>query len=80
MPVFSLDPVQIAWCAELRELAAGPLRELAARGEPGRVNRPLLAELGERGLLRRMFTGPPPPPYRGRPRAGGGGRPGGGGA
>ncbi|MFD5752835.1 acyl-CoA dehydrogenase family protein [Streptomyces sp. NPDC127033] len=56
MPVFSLDPVQTAWCAELRALAARRLRPLADRGDPGRVNRPLLAELGRLGLLERVFT------------------------
>ncbi|CAM5530041.1 MULTISPECIES: acyl-CoA dehydrogenase family protein [Streptomyces] len=55
MSVFSLGPEQTAWCAELRELAAGRLRPLAGRGEPGRVNRPLLAELGRLGLLARLF-------------------------
>ncbi|MDN3021449.1 acyl-CoA dehydrogenase [Streptomyces sp. S.PB5] len=56
MPAFSLDPAQTAWCAELRTLAADRLRPLADKGEPGRVNRPLLAELGQLGLLRRLFT------------------------
>ncbi|MFD3438555.1 acyl-CoA dehydrogenase family protein [Streptomyces sp. NPDC058685] len=55
MPVFSLDPAQTAWCAELRTLAAETLRPLAEKGEPGRVNRPLVAALGERGLLARLF-------------------------
>ncbi|MFC9925884.1 acyl-CoA dehydrogenase family protein [Streptomyces sp. NPDC127190] len=56
MPAFSLDPEQLAWCAELRSLAAERLRPLADKGEPGRVNRPLLAELGRLGLLARLFT------------------------
>ncbi|MDN0197437.1 acyl-CoA dehydrogenase [Streptomyces sp. S.PNR 29] len=56
MPAFSLDPVQTAWCAELRSLAAERLRPLAERGEPGHVNRPLVAELGRLGLLKRLFT------------------------
>ncbi|MGW7204459.1 acyl-CoA dehydrogenase family protein [Streptomyces sp. NPDC054837] len=56
MPAFSLDPVQTAWCAELRAMAAERLRPLAEKGEPGRVNRPLVAELGRLGLLRRLFT------------------------
>ena len=59
MPVFSLDPVQTAWCAELRSLAADrlrPLVEKAEKGEPGHVNRPLVAELGQLGLLERLFT------------------------
>ncbi|MFF8827969.1 acyl-CoA dehydrogenase family protein [Streptomyces sp. NPDC015131] len=55
MPVFSLDPAQTAWCAELRALAAERLRPLAEKGEPGHVNRPLVAALGELGLLRRLF-------------------------
>ncbi|CAK7280237.1 acyl-CoA dehydrogenase family protein [Streptomyces misionensis] len=56
MPAFSLDPRRLAWCAELRALAAERLRPLADQGAPGRVNRPLLAELGELGLLERLFT------------------------
>ncbi|MFF4360502.1 acyl-CoA dehydrogenase family protein [Streptomyces sp. NPDC001604] len=59
MPVFSLDPVQTAWCAELRALTADrlrPLVEKADRSEPGHVNRPLVAELGQLGLLERLFT------------------------
>ncbi|MHC5704513.1 acyl-CoA dehydrogenase family protein [Streptomyces tirandamycinicus] len=56
MPAFSLEPAQTAWCAELRTLAAQRLRPLAEKGEPGRVNRPLLAALGELGLLERLFT------------------------
>src|SRR4051812_31437321 len=56
MPAFSLEPAQNAWCAELRALAADRLRPLAEKGEPGRVNRPLVAELGQLGLLSRLFT------------------------
>ncbi|MEV0225281.1 acyl-CoA dehydrogenase family protein [Streptomyces sp. NPDC050704] len=56
MPAFSLDPAQTAWCAELRALAADRLRPLAEKGEPGHVNRPLVAELGRLGLLDRLFT------------------------
>ncbi|MGW2050886.1 acyl-CoA dehydrogenase family protein [Streptomyces sp. NPDC001858] len=56
MPAFSLEPAQTAWCAELRTLAADRLRPLAEKGEPGRVNRPLVAELGRLGLLSRLFT------------------------
>ncbi|MFF5971434.1 acyl-CoA dehydrogenase family protein [Streptomyces sp. NPDC012769] len=55
MAAFSLDPEQIAWCARLRELAADQLRPLADKGPPGRVNRPLVAALGEHGLLARLF-------------------------
>ncbi|MFJ9430487.1 acyl-CoA dehydrogenase family protein [Streptomyces sp. NPDC101490] len=55
MPAFSLDPAQITWCAELRALTDTHLRPLAEGGEPGRVNRPLLAALGDLGLLARLF-------------------------
>ncbi|MFE1462657.1 acyl-CoA dehydrogenase family protein [Streptomyces nigra] len=56
MPAFSLDPPQSAWCAELRALAAERLRPLAEKGEPGHVNRALVAELAQLGLLERLFT------------------------
>ncbi|MFK4150227.1 acyl-CoA dehydrogenase family protein [Streptomyces sp. NPDC004065] len=56
MPAFSLGPERSAWCAELRALAADRLRPLAEKGEPGRVNRALLTELGRLGLLERLFT------------------------
>ncbi|MFD7392430.1 acyl-CoA dehydrogenase family protein [Streptomyces sp. NPDC059852] len=56
MPAFSLDPPQTARCAELRALAAERLRPLAEKGEPGHVNRALVAELGQLGLLERLFT------------------------
>ncbi|MEW2402649.1 acyl-CoA dehydrogenase family protein [Streptomyces sp. NPDC046862] len=56
MTAFSLEPAQLARCAELRSLAAERLRPLAEKGEPGRVNRPLLTELAQLGLLERLFT------------------------
>ncbi|MFD6324762.1 acyl-CoA dehydrogenase family protein [Streptomyces sp. NPDC001812] len=56
MTAFSLEPEQLAWCERLRALAAGHLRPLAEKGEPGRVNRPLVAALGTLGLLPRLFT------------------------
>ncbi|MFJ8595479.1 acyl-CoA dehydrogenase family protein [Streptomyces sp. NPDC093598] len=56
MTAFSLEPAQLAWCAALRTLAAERLRPLADKGEPGHVNRPLVAELGSLGLLGRLFT------------------------
>ncbi|MGW3989620.1 acyl-CoA dehydrogenase family protein [Streptomyces sp. NPDC004830] len=56
MTAFSLEPAQLAWCAELRALAVERLRPYAEKGEPGRVNRPLVAELGRAGLLGRLFT------------------------
>ncbi|CAM5562628.1 acyl-CoA dehydrogenase family protein [Streptomyces fumanus] len=55
MTAFALQPEQSAWCAELRTLAARRLRPLAERGAPGRVNRPLVAALGDLGLLARLF-------------------------
>lgn len=66
MTAFALEPDQVEWCAELRTLAAETLRPLAESGESngsgggaaevdGGVNRPLLAALGELGLLRRLF-------------------------
>lgn len=57
MTAFSLNPEQTAWCAELRTLADERLRPLAEKGEPGRVNRPLVEALGELGLLERLFAG-----------------------
>ncbi|MFZ3597535.1 acyl-CoA dehydrogenase family protein [Streptomyces sp. BH104] len=56
MGTFSLEPEQLAWCGELRALAADRLAPLAEKGELGRVNRPLVAELGQLGLLGRLFT------------------------
>jgi alkylation response protein AidB-like acyl-CoA dehydrogenase len=41
-----------------RRLARDVLRPLAAQGEPGRVNRPLVRALAEHGLLGRIFDGP----------------------
>ncbi|MFJ1901583.1 acyl-CoA dehydrogenase family protein [Streptomyces sp. NPDC088115] len=55
MTAFSLDPAQTAWCEELRTLAERRLRPLAEKGGPGRVNRPLVAALGELGLLDRLL-------------------------
>ncbi|MEU5686131.1 acyl-CoA dehydrogenase [Streptomyces venezuelae] len=55
MTAFSLNPEQTARCAELRTLAAERLRPLAEKGEPGHVNRPMVAALGELGLLGCLF-------------------------
>ncbi|MFI9720029.1 acyl-CoA dehydrogenase family protein [Streptomyces sp. NPDC052396] len=54
-PAFTLDPQQRRWTTELRELAVRRLRPLAETARPGRVNRPLVAALGELGLLARVF-------------------------
>ncbi|MDX3536481.1 acyl-CoA dehydrogenase family protein [Streptomyces sp. MB09-01] len=56
MTGFALGVDQEEWCGQLRALAADRLRPLAEKGEPGRVNRPLLAALGELGLLERVFA------------------------
>ncbi|MFJ9058675.1 acyl-CoA dehydrogenase family protein [Streptomyces sp. NPDC102409] len=55
MTAFSLEPGQTAWCDELHALARDELRPLAEKGEPGRVNRPLVAALGGLGLLDRLL-------------------------
>ncbi|MFF1558684.1 acyl-CoA dehydrogenase family protein [Streptomyces sp. NPDC058279] len=56
MTGFALGVDEEEWCGRLRALAARRLRPLAEKGEPGRVNRPLLAALGEEGLLERVFV------------------------
>jgi len=56
MTAFSLDPRQISWCEEWRTLAEQRLRPLAEKGGAGHVNRPLIAALGEAGLLDRMLN------------------------
>ncbi|MCX4528629.1 MULTISPECIES: acyl-CoA dehydrogenase family protein [unclassified Streptomyces] len=56
MTGFALGTEQEEWCARLRALSADLLKPLAEKGEPGRVNRPLLAALGAQGLLERVFT------------------------
>ncbi|MFF2729159.1 acyl-CoA dehydrogenase family protein [Streptomyces sp. NPDC058008] len=55
MTAFSLDPGRTAWCDELYAIAREELRPLAEQGEPGRVNRPLVAALGGLGLLDRLL-------------------------
>uniref|UniRef100_A0AAU2JVR6 Acyl-CoA dehydrogenase family protein n=1 Tax=Streptomyces sp. NBC_00049 TaxID=2903617 RepID=A0AAU2JVR6_9ACTN len=56
MTGFALGVDQEERCGQLRALSAERLRPLAEKGEPGRVNRPLLAMLGELGLLERVFS------------------------
>ncbi|MFE6908481.1 acyl-CoA dehydrogenase family protein [Streptomyces erythrochromogenes] len=56
MTGFALGVDQEEWCGRLRALSAERLRPLAEKGEPGRVNRPLLLALGELGLLERVFA------------------------
>ncbi|MER5807522.1 acyl-CoA dehydrogenase [Streptomyces sp. NPDC002033] len=56
MAGFALGAEEEEWCGRLRTLSLERLRPLAEKGEPGRVNRPLLAALGELGLLQRVFA------------------------
>jgi alkylation response protein AidB-like acyl-CoA dehydrogenase len=55
MPTFSLSSEQKNLVAETRQLGREILGPIAADGEPGRVNRPLVKALGEHGLLPRLF-------------------------
>ncbi|MET9295915.1 acyl-CoA dehydrogenase family protein [Streptomyces sp. NPDC003077] len=55
MTAFALAAQEREWCARVRALAVERLVPLAERGAPGRVNRPLVAALGELGLLARVF-------------------------
>jgi alkylation response protein AidB-like acyl-CoA dehydrogenase len=57
MMAFMLDEDQQAFCAEVRTLASTHLLPLVSGAPEGRVNRPLLAELGRLGLLARLFPG-----------------------
>jgi acyl-CoA dehydrogenase len=57
MTAFALTPEQQAFAAGVREHAAASLRPLAEAGQPGRVNRDLLAAMGHLGLLARLFPG-----------------------
>ncbi|HWE11320.1 MAG TPA: acyl-CoA dehydrogenase family protein [Solirubrobacteraceae bacterium] len=52
-----LDDAHRELYARTRALASDTLAPIAARGEAGRVNRPLVAALAEHGLLGRLFAG-----------------------
>jgi len=52
---FALDAEQERLVEEARRVARDRLGQIAARGTPGRVNRPLVRALGESGLLPRLF-------------------------
>jgi acyl-CoA dehydrogenase len=56
---FALSAAQERLVGEVRALAAAVLAPLAAAGRPGRVNRPLVAAMGEHGLLARLLPGDP---------------------
>ncbi len=55
MSSFGLTESQRALVAQVREVAERELAAVAAQGEEGRVNRPLLAALGRLGLIARLF-------------------------
>lgn len=57
-----LDARQQAYVAWVRGLAVDHLVPLVEKGVEGRVNRPLLAAMGEHGLLRGLFGGSPGEP------------------
>jgi acyl-CoA dehydrogenase len=50
-----LSETQRELLAHARELAREVLEPLAEKGEPGRINRPLVRALGEQGLLERVL-------------------------
>src|SRR5262245_64766122 len=52
------------YAAWVRELAEAHLLPLVEKAVEGRVNRPLVAALGEHGLLRGLFGGAPDEPPR----------------
>jgi acyl-CoA dehydrogenase len=52
---FHLTPEQVDLVRETRRIGREVLAPIAAGGEPGRVNRPLVAALGANGLLPRLF-------------------------
>ncbi|MGE5830220.1 MAG: acyl-CoA dehydrogenase family protein [Micromonosporaceae bacterium] len=55
MTGFGLTDEQQAFVEDLRQIATSVLAPLAARGEPGHVNRSLVAAMGEHDLLERVF-------------------------
>ena len=60
MTAFTLSPEQEGLLREARRIGREHLAPIAAEGEPGQVNRPLVKALAEHGLLPRLFpeTGP----------------------
>jgi len=54
---FALTAEQLQLMEDVRELGRFELAPLAASGEPGRVNRPLVRAMGEHKLLARLFPG-----------------------
>lgn len=62
MTVLSAD--ETAYVRRVRDLATARLLPLVGKAGEGRVNRPLLAAMGEHGLLRGLFGGSPEEPPR----------------
>jgi alkylation response protein AidB-like acyl-CoA dehydrogenase len=58
LSVFRLTEQQIEFCEWVRQVGRDSLAPLTGTAE-GRVNRPLVKELGRLGLLRRLFGGAP---------------------
>lgn len=54
-----LSQDEAAYAAWVREVTTRDLLPLVEAGQEGRINRPLLAAMGERGLLRGLFGGEP---------------------
>jgi acyl-CoA dehydrogenase len=57
MTGFALTAEQLDYVKHVRSLATDHLVDVSAAGTNGRVNRPLLATMGELGLLRDLFGG-----------------------
>jgi acyl-CoA dehydrogenase len=57
-----LEPEHQRYVRWIRDVAVTHLLPLVGDGVPGRVNRPLLAAMGEHGLLRGLFGGSPEDP------------------
>ena len=74
---FALSAGQLALMDRARAVARDVLVPLAQSGTPGRVNRPLVAALGEHGLLGRLFPGIPGRAGAADRQGGGDGDPGG---
>jgi acyl-CoA dehydrogenase len=55
VPAFALTEAQLSFVTRVRATATEHLLPLVEAGQPGRVNRPLLAALGAHGLLARLF-------------------------
>jgi acyl-CoA dehydrogenase len=57
MTAFALSETQLAFAAQVREIAAAQLRPITEAGVAGHVNRELIKAMGQLGLLPRLFPG-----------------------